>query len=119
MNELVRCGATTARSLAAGRSVLSTGSEARANGREDPGDAARQEGYLFWLAWAQHMATQLFSSSDAHGSYRPVFLAAPCQTLAGIIARDPTGIFSNLNLFGDPSDGGQGAIIGSSICTGK
>ena len=33
------------------------------NGREGPENAARQEGYLFWLAWAQHMAIQLFSTS--------------------------------------------------------
>jgi phospholipid/cholesterol/gamma-HCH transport system substrate-binding protein len=54
------------------------------NGREDPDNAARQEGYLFWLAWAQHMATQLFSSSDAHGVFRPVTLAAPCATIEQI-----------------------------------
>jgi phospholipid/cholesterol/gamma-HCH transport system substrate-binding protein len=89
------------------------------NGREDPSVSGREEGYLFWIAWVTHQTENLFTTGDAHGSYRPVFLAAPCQTLAGIIARDPTGVFSNLNLFGDPSNGGQGAIIGSSICSGK
>jgi phospholipid/cholesterol/gamma-HCH transport system substrate-binding protein len=59
------------------------------NGREDPGNAARQEGYLFWLAWAQHMATQLFSSSDAHGVFRPVTLAAPCATVEQIVKEEP------------------------------
>jgi phospholipid/cholesterol/gamma-HCH transport system substrate-binding protein len=59
------------------------------NGREDPGNAARQEGYLFWLAWAQHMATQLFSSSDAHGTFRPVTVGAPCATIRQLVDEEP------------------------------
>jgi phospholipid/cholesterol/gamma-HCH transport system substrate-binding protein len=59
------------------------------NGREDPGNAARQEGYLFWLAWAQHMATQLFSSSDAHGTFRPVTVGAPCATIRQLVEEEP------------------------------
>jgi phospholipid/cholesterol/gamma-HCH transport system substrate-binding protein len=59
------------------------------NGREDPGNAARQEGYLFWVAWAQHMATQLFSSSDAHGTFRPVTIAAPCATIEQLVKEEP------------------------------
>jgi phospholipid/cholesterol/gamma-HCH transport system substrate-binding protein len=59
------------------------------NGREDPGNAARQEGYLFWLAWAQHMATQLFSSSDAHGTFRPVTIGAPCATIQQLVHEEP------------------------------
>ena len=58
-------------------------------GREGPETAARQEGYLFWLAWAQHMAIQLFSSSDANGVLRPVTLAAPCATIEQTIAGQP------------------------------
>ena len=59
------------------------------NGKEDPGNAARQEGYLFWVAWAQHMATQLFSSSDAHGVFRPVTVAAPCATIKQLVNEEP------------------------------
>jgi phospholipid/cholesterol/gamma-HCH transport system substrate-binding protein len=59
------------------------------NGREDPGDKDRQEGYLFWAAWVQHMATQLFSMSDAHGTFRPVTIAAPCATLKQIVEKEP------------------------------
>jgi len=59
------------------------------NGREDPGNAARQEGYLFWLAWAQHLAIQVFSTSDAHGVFRPVTLAAPCATIEQTIKEHP------------------------------
>jgi phospholipid/cholesterol/gamma-HCH transport system substrate-binding protein len=59
------------------------------NGREGPDNAARQEGYLFWLAWAQHQAIQLFSTSDAHGTFRPVTLAAPCATIKQSIKGQP------------------------------
>jgi phospholipid/cholesterol/gamma-HCH transport system substrate-binding protein len=59
------------------------------NGREDPNNAARQEGYLFWVAWAQHMATQLFSSSDAHGTFRPVTIGAPCATIEQLVEEEP------------------------------
>jgi phospholipid/cholesterol/gamma-HCH transport system substrate-binding protein len=59
------------------------------NGREGPENAARQEGYLFWMAWAQHMAIQLFSSADANGVFRPVTLAAPCATLENTIKDQP------------------------------
>ena len=59
------------------------------NGREGPENAARHEGYLFWMAWAQHMAIQLFSSSDAHGVFRPATLGAPCATVEQIIKEEP------------------------------
>jgi phospholipid/cholesterol/gamma-HCH transport system substrate-binding protein len=58
-------------------------------GKQGPETANRQEGYLFWLAWAQHMATQLFSSSDANGVFRPVTLAAPCATIENTIKDQP------------------------------
>jgi phospholipid/cholesterol/gamma-HCH transport system substrate-binding protein len=59
------------------------------NGREGPENAARQEGYLFWLAWAQHMAIQLFSTADANGVFRPVTVAAPCATIEQTIKGQP------------------------------
>ena len=59
------------------------------NGREDPGDPARQEGYLFWAAWVQHMATQLFSTSDANGVFRPVTIGAPCATVEQLVKEEP------------------------------
>ena len=42
------------------------------SGREGPGDATRDEGYLFWLAWLAHNGGAVFSTADAHGSFRPV-----------------------------------------------
>jgi len=67
-------------------------------GREGPEKAGREEGYLFWIAWLTHQTNFVFSSADAHGSYRPVFLAGPCGVLAGALAEDPTGIFANMNI---------------------
>jgi phospholipid/cholesterol/gamma-HCH transport system substrate-binding protein len=64
-------------------------------GREAP-SADRQEGYLFWLAWLQHTGIQLFSSSDAHGVFRPVTLAAPCSMVKQMVAEEPELEFLNL-----------------------
>ena len=58
-------------------------------GREEPGSRDRQEGYLFWLAWAQHMAVNLFSQSDAHGTWRPTTAGAPCATIQQITNEEP------------------------------
>ncbi|MDX6649145.1 MAG: phospholipid/cholesterol/gamma-HCH transport system substrate-binding protein [Solirubrobacteraceae bacterium] len=74
------------------------------NGREGPGVANRQEGYLFWIAWVTHQTVNVFNTGDAHGSFRPVTIGGPCGILAGQLAEDPTGIFSNMNL---------GAILGA------
>jgi phospholipid/cholesterol/gamma-HCH transport system substrate-binding protein len=57
-------------------------------GREAP-SANRQEGYLFWLAWLQHMGIQLFSMSDAHGVLRPLTLGAPCATVEQLVKERP------------------------------
>jgi phospholipid/cholesterol/gamma-HCH transport system substrate-binding protein len=57
-------------------------------GKEAP-SANRQEGYLFWLAWAQHMAIQLFSTADANGVFRPVTIASPCATIQETIQQQP------------------------------
>jgi phospholipid/cholesterol/gamma-HCH transport system substrate-binding protein len=68
------------------------------NGREAPADD-RQEGYLFWLAWLQHNGIQLFSSSDAHGVFRPVTIASPCATIEQIAteqAHSPLPYLENL-----------------------
>src|SRR4051812_36632938 len=58
------------------------------NGAEAP-SASRQEGYLFWLAWLQHTGLQLFSSSDAHGVFRPVTLGSPCASISQILHEEP------------------------------
>lgn len=49
----------------------------------------RQEGYLFWIAWLDHMATQLFSNADAHGTFRPTTAGGTCSTLRMIVKERP------------------------------
>ena len=62
------------------------------NGREAPGAAGRDEGYLFWIAWLDHIGTALFSSSDANGPFRPVTVGATCSTAKQIVGdNDPSG----------------------------
>jgi phospholipid/cholesterol/gamma-HCH transport system substrate-binding protein len=89
------------------------------NGKEGPENAARQEGYLFWLAWLNHSATQLFSTSDAHGTYRPVTIAAPCATLAQVLQAQPeleftsvlTPLLTDSKACNGGSDGGNGPQV--------
>ncbi|MDQ6607729.1 MAG: MlaD family protein [Actinomycetota bacterium] len=70
----------------------------------NPGNSVH--GYLFWLAWLFHDGRTLFSTQDANGDYRPIFLQANCATLASIANGFPgaealynlTPILSNLGL---------------------
>jgi phospholipid/cholesterol/gamma-HCH transport system substrate-binding protein len=43
-----------------------------------PGD--REEGYLFWLAWANHAGETVFSNQDAHGPIRHGIVVLSCST---------------------------------------
>jgi phospholipid/cholesterol/gamma-HCH transport system substrate-binding protein len=43
-----------------------------------PGD--RDEGYLFWLSWANHLAPTVFATQDAHGPIRHGLVVFGCQT---------------------------------------
>jgi phospholipid/cholesterol/gamma-HCH transport system substrate-binding protein len=79
-------------------------------GRQGPEVNGREEGYLFWIAWVTHQTVNVFATGDAHGSYRPVFVGGPCGALSGILARDPTGIFNNLNLIQGLGLGGAGGV---------
>ena len=59
------------------------------NGREAPGGANRDEGYLFWLAWTSHQATNLINIDDANGPMRPIFLTGTCETLSKLVGDRP------------------------------
>jgi phospholipid/cholesterol/gamma-HCH transport system substrate-binding protein len=58
-----------------------------------------QHGYLWWLAWGSHDARTLFSTQDANGDFRPVFLQASCASLAQI-ANNVSGAEAVLNITG-------------------
>jgi phospholipid/cholesterol/gamma-HCH transport system substrate-binding protein len=67
------------------------------NGREDPGKAARDEGYLFWIAWLDHIGSALFSSSDANGPFRPITIGATCSTARQLVGdNDSSGQLGTL-----------------------
>jgi phospholipid/cholesterol/gamma-HCH transport system substrate-binding protein len=59
------------------------------NGRQDPGDAARDEGYLFYIAWLGHNGGTLFSSSSNTGILRPAALQVTCATIKQTVAQEP------------------------------
>ncbi len=59
------------------------------SGREDPGKDGREEGYLFWLAWATHQGANLQSIDDANGPLRPVFVTGTCKTLTSLVNDQP------------------------------
>jgi phospholipid/cholesterol/gamma-HCH transport system substrate-binding protein len=47
-------------------------------------DRARDEGYLYWLAWTGQNTVSLFSTSDAQGPFRRIFLGGVnCNTFTG------------------------------------
>ena len=67
------------------------------NGREAPGGANRDEGYLFYLGWLPHNSATVFATSDAHGPFRPSLVAGSCQTLRTLAGDRPESEFA-LNL---------------------
>jgi phospholipid/cholesterol/gamma-HCH transport system substrate-binding protein len=47
-------------------------------------DRARDEGYLYWFAWTAQNTVSLFSTSDAQGPFRRIFLGGVnCNTFTG------------------------------------
>ena len=58
-------------------------------GREAPDKAGREEGFLFWFAWATHSTVNLFNIDDANGPMRPIFLTGTCGTLTSVVNLQP------------------------------
>jgi phospholipid/cholesterol/gamma-HCH transport system substrate-binding protein len=46
-------------------------------------------GYLWWLSWLGHIGRTLFSTQDANGDFRPIFLQANCAMLAQLVNLSP------------------------------
>jgi phospholipid/cholesterol/gamma-HCH transport system substrate-binding protein len=42
----------------------------------------KEEGYLFWLAWANHLGANVFNTQDAHGPIRRGLVVIGCDALA-------------------------------------
>jgi phospholipid/cholesterol/gamma-HCH transport system substrate-binding protein len=59
-------------------------------GAEPAGTEGRDEGYLYWAAWASHVGNSLFSVGDANGFTWRVYLAQSCESVLSIIgSEDP------------------------------
>jgi phospholipid/cholesterol/gamma-HCH transport system substrate-binding protein len=43
---------------------------------------ARDEGFLFWLSWANHLGNTVFATQDAHGPIRHGIVVASCNSFA-------------------------------------
>jgi len=58
----------------------------------------RDEGYMFYLAWLNHVSNSIFSAQDAHGPIRRGVLMSSCLDLNALngVARQPTVSISYL-----------------------
>jgi phospholipid/cholesterol/gamma-HCH transport system substrate-binding protein len=79
-----------------------------------PGNGVGQEGFLFWLGWANHNANTVFGTQDAMGAIRRGLLVVSCSGVAQLSAVgkvNPTlGTLVNLlNLPVCPSQAGAGS----------
>jgi phospholipid/cholesterol/gamma-HCH transport system substrate-binding protein len=71
----------------------------------------RQEGFLYWLAWAAQNGNSLFSSADAQGPWRRVTICGvPAAVLTGIVQGVLSGVSGTnpdlFNLLNSPGAGG-------------
>jgi phospholipid/cholesterol/gamma-HCH transport system substrate-binding protein len=56
------------------------------DGRSVAEQRSRQEGFLYWLAWAAQNGTSLFSSADGQGPWRRVTICGvPAAVISGLI----------------------------------
>jgi phospholipid/cholesterol/gamma-HCH transport system substrate-binding protein len=78
------------------------------NGQESPGTPGRDEGYLYWLGWLSHVTNSTFSSQDAHGVYRHIYLVLTCGAAESLLASSPFA----------PAITGLGAVTNSGACQG-
>ena len=39
----------------------------------------QEEGFLFWVSWANHIGNQIFTTQDAHGPIRRGLFITTCQ----------------------------------------
>jgi phospholipid/cholesterol/gamma-HCH transport system substrate-binding protein len=59
-------------------------------GAEPAGAEGRDEGYLYWAAWAGHVGNSIFSTGDANGYNWRVYLSQSCEGALNIVeSADP------------------------------
>lgn len=59
------------------------------NGAEAPGVAGRDEGYLYWAGWLGHVGPSVFSTGDAHGFLRRIYLTMGCDEAFSLLGSSP------------------------------
>jgi phospholipid/cholesterol/gamma-HCH transport system substrate-binding protein len=68
-------------------------------------DRARDEGYLYWLAWTAQNTVSLFSTSDANGPFRRFYLGGlSCSTVTAMGAPPEAANLLGLAGFCLPTD---------------
>lgn len=55
------------------------------NGAEEVDEPGRDEGYLYWVAWLSHNGNNVYSTGDAHGFYRALYLTMGCDQILNLI----------------------------------
>jgi len=68
------------------------GAQGCPGGQCDPqpaGKPARDEGYLYWLAWLGHNGDSVFANQDANGLYRRIYLSASCSNIHNVLLSSP------------------------------
>jgi hypothetical protein len=56
------------------------------DGKSIPEQRARQEGFLYWLAWTAQNGVSLFSTADGQGPWRRVTICGlPASAVTGIV----------------------------------
>jgi phospholipid/cholesterol/gamma-HCH transport system substrate-binding protein len=83
-------------------------------------DRARDEGYLFWVAWVAQVTDSIFSTSDANGAFRRAYAGFDCATIRQVVSGTPasgpllglSNILNDTNLCGGGSGGSGGPLSG-------
>jgi phospholipid/cholesterol/gamma-HCH transport system substrate-binding protein len=85
----------------------------------DAQNKARDEGYLFWLAWVSQNTTSLFSTSDAQGPLRRFIIFFNCTTIRSQLLAQPAAgpLLGLTNALNDPGlcPAGEGGTGGGGI----
>jgi len=55
------------------------------NGAEPAGAKGRDEGWLYWTAWATHVGNSLFSAGDANAPYWRVYVSQSCEAALDLV----------------------------------
>jgi phospholipid/cholesterol/gamma-HCH transport system substrate-binding protein len=73
---------------------------------------ARQEGYLYWLAWTAQNGVSLFSTADAQGPWRRVTICGlPAALITGLIGSVLSQVGAENPALVDQLLGGPGGVI--------